>query len=95
MDRPNLTTKNGRKAWRHDRRMVAARPRRMGLALLAASMLLAVLPLAGVHSVGGLSPRFLALCVLGLAVPFLVVGAWLRKRYLRSLTHEGDPHRIP
>jgi peptidoglycan/LPS O-acetylase OafA/YrhL len=95
MDRPNLSTKGGRKAWLRGRRMVAARPRRIGLALLAAAMLLAILPLAGVHSLGGWSPRFLALCVVVVAAPFLIAAAWLRRRYLRSLTHEGGSHRIP
>jgi hypothetical protein len=82
-DRPDLTTRAGRKAYRHELRMVAARPRRVGLLLLGLGMLLALLPLAGVHSLIGWSPRFLGLGVVAVAVPFLITATVLRGRYHR------------
>lgn len=91
--RPDLTTKAGRKAYRHEMRMVAVRPRRAGLVLLAMGLLLIVLPLAlDVHSIGGWSPRFLGLLLLVTAMPPLIVAAWRRGRYHRHRQSGGAPH---
>lgn len=87
---PNLSTKAGRKAWRHEMRMVAVRPRRWGLWLLTLGILLMLLPGAtGVHSIGGWSPRFLGLIAAALAIPLLVMSVILKRRYHR--TRQGIP----
>ncbi|CAN5424126.1 hypothetical protein BH10PSE12_BH10PSE12_29110 [soil metagenome] len=84
MTPPDLTTKAGRKAYKHEMRMIAVRPRRIGMALLALGLLLLVLPMAvDVHSIGGWSPRFLGLVLVALALPFLIAATWLRGRYHR------------
>jgi len=79
---PDLSTKAGRKAWRHEMRMVAVRPRRWGLWLLTLGFLLLVAPSAfGLHSLWGWSPSLLgSLLMLG-ALPLLIAGALLRRRY--------------
>ena len=83
-DRPgfDLSTKAGRKAWRHEMRMVAVRPRRWGLWLLTLGFLLVMAPAAfGLHSLWGWSPSFIgSLLMLG-ALPLLVAGVLLRRRY--------------
>jgi hypothetical protein len=81
---PDLATKAGRKAYRHEMRMVAVRPRRVGLLLLAVAMLLILLPIGGVHSLMGWSPRFLGTIALAAALPFLIAASWLRGRYHRQ-----------
>lgn len=85
MKHPDLSTKEGRKAWRHEMRMVAVRPRRWGLWLLTAGFLLALAPSAlDVHSLFGLWPPMLgAMCFL-VGVPLLVASVILRRRYLRQ-----------
>ena len=82
--RPDLTTKAARKAYKHEVRMVAVRPRRAGLALLGAAMVLIALPFAGVHSIGGLGPQFLAVVAVALATPLLVASIILRRRYVEK-----------
>lgn len=90
---PDLSTKAGRKAWRHEIRMVAVRPRRWGLRLLAMGLLLMLLPGAtGLHSIGGWSPRFLGLVCVALAVPLLVISVVLKRRYRRRRTSGSAPH---
>lgn len=89
---PDLSTRAGRRAYRHELRMVAVRPRRVGLTLLAAAMLLLALPLAGVHSLLGWSPRFLAIAATVLAIPFLVAAQRLRARYRAHRLGGGAPH---
>ncbi len=84
MDGPDLTTKAGRKAWRHEMRMVAVRPRRAGMILLAGGIGLMLLPLAGVHDLGGWSPRFLGLLPVALSIPFLIAARVLRGRWVRD-----------
>jgi hypothetical protein len=88
---PDLSTKAGRKAYKHEMRMVAVRPRRVGLALLGAGMLLILLPLAGIHSMLGWSPGFVGLIVVALSMPFLIAAAWLRGRYHRERLGGGAP----
>lgn len=74
-----------RKALRHEMRMVAVRPRRWGLWLLTLGALLLILPSAfGVHSLMGWSPMLLGLVACAAAMPLLVAGAVLRRRYLRG-----------
>src|SRR3546814_11197516 len=65
MKHPDLSTKEGRKAHRHEMRMVAVRPRRWGLWLLTAGFLLVLAPSAlNLHSLFGLWPTMLgALCI--------------------------------
>lgn len=88
--RPDLSTRAARKAYKHELRMVAVRPRRVALWLVAAAMLLFALPLAGVHSLGGWSPRFLALGAAALATPLLIATVLLRRRYVeRRLSGEA------
>lgn len=78
---PDLGTKAGRKAWRHDRRMVAVRPRRYGLWLLTLGFLLVMAPLAfGVHSLLGWSPTLVGLIAMAAALPLLIAGVLLRRR---------------
>jgi hypothetical protein len=89
---PDLTTKAGRKAYKHELRMVAVRPRRAGLLLLGAGMILAALPLSGVHSLFGWSPRFLALGAVAAAAPFLIAATWLRGRHHRRRLSGDAPH---
>lgn len=93
MTEPDLTTKQGRKAWKHDLRMVAVRPRRVGLVLLAVAMMLGAMPFGGMHSLWGWSPRFLALCAVALAVPFLIAATLLRRRYKRQIMNAGGVDR--
>jgi hypothetical protein len=78
---PDLSTKAGRKAYRHELRMVAVRPRRVGLLLLGIGMLLTLLPLSGVHSIAGWSPRFVGLVAVAASLPFLIAAAWLKRQY--------------
>ncbi len=82
---PDLSTKAGRKAWRHELRMVAVRPRRWGLWLLTVGVLLILTPGAlGVHDLMGWSPRFLGMVVASLSAPFLIASVILRRRYLNA-----------
>ncbi|EQA96484.1 putative membrane protein YkvI [Sphingobium wenxiniae] len=81
---PDLSTKAGRKAWRHEMRMVAVRPRRYGLWLLTVGALLVVMPSAlGITSLFGLWPPMLGAAAILLAVPLLIAGVVLRRRYQR------------
>jgi hypothetical protein len=82
---PDLSTKAGRKAWRHEMRMVAVRPRRWGLWLLTLGFLLVMAPAAfGLHSLWGWSPSFIgSLLMLG-ALPLLVASAVLRARHMKG-----------
>lgn len=90
METPDLTTKAGRKAWRHDMRMVAVRPRRAGMILLAVGIGTMLLPLAGVHDVGGWSPRVLGLVPVALSIPFLIAARILRGRWVRGRLASGQ-----
>lgn len=85
MKHHDLSTKEGRKAHRHEMRMVAVRPRRWGLWLLTAGFLLLLTPFAlDVHSLFGLWPPMLgALCIIA-AVPLLVASVLLKRRYTRQ-----------
>lgn len=85
MKHPDLTTRQGRKAWRHDMRMIAVRPRRYGLWLLTAGFLLLLTPSAlDVHSLFGLWPPMLgAVCILA-GTPLLVASVMLRRRYVQQ-----------
>lgn len=79
---PDLSTKAGRKAWRHEVRMVAVRPRRWGLWLLTLGFLLWMTPSAlGLHSLWGWSPSFIGSLLMLAALPLLIAGALLRRRY--------------
>lgn len=85
MKHPDLSTKEGRKAHRHEMRMVAVRPRRWGLWLLTAGFLLLLTPSAlNVHSLFGLWPPMLgALCMIA-GVPLLVASVVLKRRYVQQ-----------
>ncbi|WP_375196069.1 hypothetical protein [Sphingobium sp.] len=85
MKHHDLTTKEGRKAHRHEMRMIAVRPRRWGLWLLTAGFLLILTPSAlNVHSLFGLWPPVLgALCAI-LGAPLLVASVVLKRRYIRQ-----------
>lgn len=81
---PDLSTKAGRKAWRHEMRMVAVRPRRYGLWLLTGGALLIVMPSAlDIYSLFGLWPPMLGAAAILLAIPLLIAGVVLRRRYRR------------
>jgi hypothetical protein len=87
---PNLSTKEGRKAWRHEYRMVAVRPRRWGLWLLTAGFLLLLAPSAfGLHSIMGWSPSLIGMALMLGATPLLIAGAVLRRRYRRGRLGAG------
>ena len=82
---PDLSTKAGRKAWRHEYRMVAVRPRRWGLWLLTIGFLLLLTPSAlGIHAIFGWSPSLIGMIFMVAALPFLIAGALLRRRYRRG-----------
>lgn len=85
MKHHDLSTKEGRKAHRHEMRMVAVRPRRWGLWLLTAGFLLVLTPSAlDVHSLFGHWPPMLgAICVM-VGVPLLVASVVLKRRYVRE-----------
>lgn len=85
MKHPDLSTKEGRKAHRHEMRMVAVRPRRWGLWLLTAGFLLLLTPSAlNVHSLFGLWPPMLgAVCIIA-GVPLLVASVILKRRYVQQ-----------
>jgi predicted transporter len=88
---PDLSTRAGRRAYRHELRMVAVRPRRVGLGLLLAGLVVMALPLAaGIHAIAGFSPQFLGLAMAALGVPFLIAGMALRTRYHRRRM-QGHP----
>lgn len=90
---PDLSTKAGRKAYRHELRMVAVRPRRYGLWLLTLATVLIVMPGAmDVHSLFGWSPTLLGLGAAALAVPLLIAGVVLRSRYHRRRIGGAPPH---
>jgi len=82
---PDLSSRTGRKAYARELRMVAVRPRRWGLWLLALGCLLLVLPSAfDIHNLAGWSPSLLGM-ILGLAaVPLLVISMARRSRYHRT-----------
>lgn len=87
---PDPSTKAGRRALRHEMRMVAVRPRRWGLWLLTVGALLLIAPSAlGVHSLLGWSPVWLGLIACLAALPLLIAGAVLRRRYRRGLLMTG------
>ena len=82
---PDLGTKAGRKAFRHEMRMIAVRPRRWGLWLLTAGALLMILPSAlDLHAIFGWSPSLLGIMLIAAALPLLVAAAMLRRRYRRG-----------
>ncbi len=82
---PDLGTKAGRKAFRHEMRMIAVRPRRWGLWLLTAGALLMILPSAlDLHAIFGWSPCLLGIMLIAAALPLLVAAAMLRRRYRRG-----------
>ena len=85
MKHPDLSTKEGRKAYRHEMRMIAVRPRRWGLWLLTAGFLLLLTPSAlDVHSLFGLWPPMLgAICII-VGVHLLVASVILKRRYARQ-----------
>lgn len=85
MKHHDLSTKEGRKAHRHEMRMIAVRPRRWGLWLLTAGFLLLLTPSAlDVHSLFGLWPPMLgALCFM-VGTPLLVASVVLKRRYLQQ-----------
>ncbi|HKY80869.1 MAG TPA: hypothetical protein VJM09_05285 [Sphingobium sp.] len=85
MKHHDLSTREGRKAHRHEMRMVAVRPRRWGLWLLTAGFLLLLTPSAlNVHSLFGLWPPMLgAACVMA-GVPLLAASVVLKRRYARQ-----------
>ncbi|MDF0541822.1 hypothetical protein PX699_05690 [Sphingobium sp. H39-3-25] len=94
-DQPDLSTKAGRKAYRHELRMVAVRPRRVGLWLMVAGLLVMALPLvAGIHSIAGLSPQFLGAAMMAAAVPLLIAAVLLRSRY-HMQRMRGNARRRP
>ncbi|NWK96758.1 hypothetical protein DM806_14025 [Sphingobium lactosutens] len=89
----DLSTKAGRKAFRHEMRMVAVRPRRWGLWLLAIGALLLIAPSAlDIHSLLGWSPVWLGLVACLAALPLLIAGAVLRRRYRRGRLTIGGAH---
>jgi hypothetical protein len=94
---PNLSTKAGRKAYKHELRMVAVRPRRYGMWLLVlGALLLALPPLMGVHSLLGWSPSLLGMIAWAAAVPLLVLGIVRRSAYHRRRMRGGAPlRRLP
>ncbi|WP_414712590.1 hypothetical protein [Sphingobium sp.] len=82
---PDPSTKAGRKALRHEMRMVAVRPRRWGLWLLAIGALLLIAPSAlDIHSLLGWSPVWLGLVACFAALPLLITAAVLRRRHRRG-----------
>ncbi len=82
---PDLSTKAGRKAFRHEMRMVAVRPRRWGLWLLTAGFLVLLSPSAfGVHAIFGWSPSLIGIVLMLAALPLLIVGALRRRAYVRG-----------
>jgi hypothetical protein len=85
MKHPDLSTREGRKAHRHEMRMIAVRPRRWGLWLLTAGFLLLLTPSAlDVHSLFGLWPPMLgALCIIA-GAPLLVASVVLKRRYAQQ-----------
>ncbi|QGP80323.1 hypothetical protein GL174_12325 [Sphingobium sp. CAP-1] len=79
---PDPSTRAGRKALRHEMRMVAVRPRRWGLWLLAIGALLLIAPSAfGIHSLLGWSPVWPGLIACLIALPLLIAAALLRRSY--------------
>ncbi|WP_340265681.1 hypothetical protein [Sphingobium mellinum] len=85
MKHHDLTTKDGRKAHRHEMRMIAVRPRRWGLWLLTAGFLLLLAPSAlNVHSLFGLWPPMLGAMGVIAAVPLLTASVMLKRRYVRQ-----------
>lgn len=87
---PDLGTKSGRKAWRHELRMVAVRPRRWGLWLLTAGFLALLMPSAfDIHALFGVSPSLIGIVMMAAALPFLIAGSVLRRRYVRGRIGNG------
>ena len=94
---PDLSTKAGRKAYKHELRMVAVRPRRYGMWLLVlGAFLLGLPPLMGVHSLAGWSPSVLGMLCGVAAAPLLALGVVRRAAYHRRRIRGGAPlHRLP
>lgn len=96
MKHHDLSTREGRKAHRHEMRMIAVRPRRWGLWLLTAGFLLLLTPSAlDVHSLFGLWPPMLgAMCIM-IGAPLLVASVILKRRYARQrMTGQSVVERI-
>lgn len=74
---PDLSSHEGRHAYRRELRRVAVKSRRAGLLLLVAGLMVGLLPIMGVHDIAGWSPRFLAmmLVVPGAVMLLFVIGA--------------------
>lgn len=85
MKHHDLSTKEGRKAHRHELRMIAVRPRRWGLWLVTAGFLLLLIPSAlDIHSLLGLWPPMLgAICIM-VGAPLLVASVILKRRYAQQ-----------
>lgn len=82
MKHHDLSTREGRKAHRHEMRMIAVRPRRWGLWLLTAGFLLLLTPSAlDIHSLFGLWPPMLGAACIIVGAPLLVTSVVLRRRY--------------
>jgi hypothetical protein len=82
---PDRSSKAGRKAWRREMRMVAVRPRRWGLWLLATGLLVWVMPSAlGVHALFGWSPSLIGIVLTLAALPLLTIAAVRRRRFARG-----------
>lgn len=94
LSRPDLSTRAGNKALRHEMRMVAVRPRRWGLWLLTAGFLALMAPSAfGVHAIFGWSPSLIGIVLMLAALPLLAAGALLRRRYRRGRMMDGGTGR--
>ena len=78
---PDLSTREGRRAYRRELRTVAVKSRRIGLMILVAGLMVGLLPIMGVHAIAGWSPRFLALLLSCLGALLLIVAITLRTRY--------------
>jgi hypothetical protein len=85
MKHHDLSTREGRKAHRHELRMIAVRPRRWGLWLVTAGFLLILTPSAlNIHSLAGLWPPMLgAICIM-VGGPLLVASVILKRRYAQQ-----------
>lgn len=91
--KPDLSSKEGLRAYRLELRTIAVLPRKIGMLLLMLGVGFLMLPAIGVHEVDGWSPVFVGLMMAGVAWLFLGFAIIVRMRYHRHRMRGGAPDR--
>jgi len=89
--KPDLDDPAARYAYRSELRAIAVLPRRIGLMLLVAGVIIFLLPMWDVHAVGDYSTDVVALCLIATAWLLLGFAMWVRSRYHNHRMRGGAP----